>query len=117
MQYMLLIYEDESTYAAPGAMEAVVQAHMAYTEELAQAGVLRGGNGLEPVATAKTIRTGRGQHVVLDGPFAETKEQLGGYYLIEVAHLETAIEWARKIPMAGEGAVEVRPVIDMPPPG
>ena len=113
MQYMLLIYEDESIYAAPEAYEAIVRQHVAFTEELARAGVLRGGAGLQPVETARTLRRSRGKPLVLDGPFAETKEQLGGYYLVETPDIVTALEWARRLPMAGDGAVEVRPLIDI----
>ena len=111
MQYMLLIYEDEGAYAEPEAFEAVLNAHNAYAGELAQAGVIRGGAGLKGRESATTLRRTAGAHTVHDGPFAETREQLGGYYLIDVPDLDAAMAWARKLPMAGDGAVEVRPVI------
>ena len=118
MQFMLLIYEDEATYGDPEgeAMRSAVAAHTAYTEELARAGVLRGGAGLEPVDTARTLRRKSGAYNVVDGPFAETKEQIGGFYLIEAADHDAALAWARKLPLHGDGFVEVRPVLEMPPP-
>ena len=109
---MLLIYEDESAYAEPEAYEAVLKAHMQFAGELAQAGVIRGGAGLKPVETATTVRRTAGRHTVHDGPFAETREQLGGYYLVEARDLDEALAWARRLPLAADGAVEVRPVID-----
>ena len=112
MQYMLLIYEDEAIYDDPGKYEAVVEAHGAFAASLARRGVLRGGAGLEPVARALTVRKVRGQHLVHDGPYAETKEQIGGYYLIEVPDAETALAIARELPLPGDGSVEVRPLID-----
>ncbi|HEX8570193.1 MAG TPA: YciI family protein [Caulobacteraceae bacterium] len=112
MQYMLLIYEDEAIYDTAEKYEAVVAAHEQFAGELARLGVLRGGAGLEPVAKALTIRKVRGKHLVHDGPYAETKEQIGGYYLIDVPDVETALEWARKLPLGGDGSVEVRPLID-----
>jgi hypothetical protein len=93
MQYMLLIYENEADYAQPEAYEAILRAHQAYAGELAQAGVIRGGNGLKPVETATTVRKTGGRHTVHDGPFAETREQLGGYYVIEAADLDAALGW------------------------
>ena len=112
MQYMLLIYEDESAYAEPEAFEAILKAHNAYAGELAQAGVIRGGAGLKAPETATTIRRTAGAHTLHDGPFAETREQLGGFYIIEAPDLDAALAWARKLPMAGDGSVEVRPVIE-----
>ena len=111
MQYMLLIYEDEAIYEQPETLEAVIEAHGAFAAELARQGVLRGGAGLEPVARALTVRKVRGKHLVHDGPYAETKEQIGGYYLVEVADVEAALEIARRLPLAGDGSVEVRPLI------
>ncbi len=113
MKYMLLIYGDETTWEAlgPAEAEAVYAAHKAYGEAMAEAGVLRGGAELQPTATARTVRFAAGQARTLDGPFAETKEHLGGFYLIEVESLEEAIAWARRMPgMQGGGAVEVRPL-------
>ncbi len=116
MQYMLLIYEAEDAYSSEEALHDIIQAHERFSGELARLGVLRGGNGLQPVDTARTLRRKSGAYNVIDGPFAETKEQLGGYYLIEVDDLDTALQWARKLPLAADGSVEVRPVIEMDPP-
>ena len=112
MQYMLMIYEDQQTYADAEAYEAILRQHQAFAGELAQAGVIRGGSELKEPETATTLRKAGGRYAVHDGPFAETKEQLGGYYLIEAPDLDAAIAWARKLPMAGDGAVEVRPLAD-----
>jgi hypothetical protein len=114
MQYMLLIYEDHSNYGGRDthAWRAIVEAHGAYAQELAQAGVIRGGAGLEPVDTARTLRKKGGGYHVVDGPFAETKEQFGGYYLIEAPDIEAALGWARKLPLHADGSVEVRPVLE-----
>ena len=114
MQYLLLINEDERAYAgADGAalMEDTVAKHMALAEKLAAKGVDFTGNRLKGAETATTLvyETG-GEPVVRDGAFAETHEELGGYYLIDVPSLDEAIEWARQIPIPGKGAVEVRPV-------
>ncbi len=83
---------------------------MAYTEALKQAGALKGSNRLQPTATATTVRTVDGKQQVLDGPYADTKEQLGGYYLIEVADLDAALSWAARCPGSQHGTVEVRPI-------
>jgi hypothetical protein len=112
MQYMLLIYEDESAYAEPEAFEAILKAHNAYAGELAQAGVIRGGAGLKGPETATTVRRTAGAHTLHDGPFAETREQLGGFYIIEAPDLDAALAWARKLPLAADGSVEVRPVME-----
>ncbi len=114
MQYMLLIYEDERVYGAakdgPAMME-VVGKHMALVQELGAVRV--GGAGLQNTPNATTLRTSAtGTKTVHDGPFAETKEQLGGYYLIDVPDLDDAIAVARKIPLHGEGAIEIRPVLN-----
>ncbi len=112
MQYMILIYSDERKYA--GVSEAEMQQEMglwtAYTQELMTAKVMLGGASLHPVATATTLRTTGGKVSTTDGPFAETKEQLGGYYLIEVANLDEALRWAAKCPGVRGGSVEVRPL-------
>ena len=112
MQYLLLIHSDESAMkSAP--QEATSQMHaayMAYTEALSQAGILLGGNRLRPTDTATTVRITGGKTQVLDGPYAETKEQLAGYYLIDVANLDAALSWAARCPGASHGTVEVRPV-------
>jgi len=117
MQYMLLIYGDEKASAAR--MEklseadrgAYMGAWMGYTEELKKAGVYVAGDALQPTATATTVRSRNDDPITTDGPFAETKEQLGGYYLIDCKDLDAALAWAAKCPGTKEGAVEVRPVM------
>jgi hypothetical protein len=112
MQYILLIYSDEKQWAKlnPAEMDKIYGAYMSYSKALADAGVIRGGAELKPVSTATTVRVRNGKTTTLDGPFAETKEQLGGYYVIDVPNLEKALEWAAKIPGATEGSIEVRPL-------
>ena len=112
MQYVLLIYGDERASAAftREQMTEIVSAHMAYGEALRDAKVLVGSNRLRPISTAKSVRIADGQSKVLDGPFAETKEQLGGYYLIDVPDEDAALSWAARCPGARYGTVEVRPV-------
>lgn len=113
MQYMLLIYEDESHYGnankAGAALQEIVARHMAFNRELGAVRVA--GAGLKGTATATTVRTAGGSKTVHDGPFAETKEQLGGYYLIDVPDLDAAVAIARKLPILRDGAVEIRPVM------
>lgn len=114
MQYMLAIYEDDAAYGDTGtgeAWEAILQAHMAFGQALAEAGVMRGGEGLQRAATATTVRRDGAASMIHDGPYAETKEQLGGFYIIEVDTLDEAIAWAKKIPLAGAGSIEVRPTL------
>lgn len=112
MQYMILIYSDEKKYA--GVSEADMQKEMdlwmAYTQEMLAAKVMLGGASLHPVATATTLRTTGGKVSKFDGPFAETKEQLGGYYLIDVPDLNEALKWAGKCPGVRAGSIEVRPL-------
>lgn len=112
MKYILLIYGDEKTWESMSREETekVYEAHRAYGEAMEKAGVLRGGAELQPTSTATSVHFSGGRPRTLDGPFAETKEQLGGYYLIEVANLEKAIEWAEKMPAMTAGAVEIRPL-------
>ena len=113
MQFMLLIYDDEQTWRGMSEDErtAVMSEYGAYTEELRQAGALVAGDALQPIDTATTIRLRDGEQLLTDGPFAETKEQLGGYYLVDVDSLDDAIRWAAKIPSARYGSIEVRPVV------
>jgi hypothetical protein len=112
MQYALLIYEDETAYGrdkGDPAHEAIVAKHMAFGAEL---GAKRlGGNGLKATASATTVRSQNGTKTVHDGPFAETKEQLGGFYLIDAADLDEAIAIAKKVPLVKDGSIEVRPVL------
>lgn len=114
MQYALLIYEDERIYDDEEVYRAILERHQAFAGELVAADKLRGGSELKPVSTATTVRqaaTGAAR-TVHDGPFAETREQLGGFYVIEAADLDEALAWARKLPMAGAGSVEIRPLGD-----
>ncbi len=112
MKYILLIYGEEATLDSMSRedMEKVYEAHRSYGEALEKAGVIRGGAELKPTSAATTIRFSNGNPRTTDGPFAESKEHLGGYYLIEVDNLEQAIEWAEKIPGMTSGGVEIRPL-------
>jgi hypothetical protein len=113
MQYMLLIYEDESLYGNAGkvgpALQEIVAKHMAFNRDLGAVRVA--GAGLKGTATATTVRTTQGSKTVHDGPFAESKEQLGGYYLIDVPDLDAAVAIAKKLPILRDGAVEIRPLM------
>jgi hypothetical protein len=115
MQYLLALYMDESgwTKMTPEQQQQGVAAYGAYTEALKSAGVLVGSNRLRPSSTATTVRTANGKTQVLDGPFAESKEQLAGYYLIDVPDLDAAMLWAGRCPAAQHGIVEVRAVWSM----
>jgi hypothetical protein len=113
MQYLLLLHSEEAGFAAmpKDQVEQAMGAYMAYTEALKKAGALVNSNRLQPVATATTVRVANGgKPQVLNGPYAETKEQLGGYYLIEAPDLDGAIAWAARCPGASHGTVEIRPV-------
>jgi hypothetical protein len=112
MKYMLLIYGNEREWESMSRddMDKVYAGHGAYAAAMEEAGVIRGGAELQPTTTAKSVRFNGGRALVVDGPFAETKEQLGGYYLIEVDTLEQAMEWAQKMPGMTSGTVEVRPL-------
>ncbi len=115
MQYMILIYEPEDAYAGEAGqarLREVVAKHMALAGELRAAGIQKDGAGLQGTETATTILTKDGQQILHDGPFAETREQLGGYYLIEVPNLDEALKIARRIPVVDGGKVEVRPTIE-----
>ena len=114
MKYLATIYGDESRWEnmAPEEGKAILDAYFAFGDEAERAGVLLGGEGLQPTASATTVRVRDGDKTVTDGPFAETKEQLGGFYLLDCKDLDEAIEWAAKIPGAQTGSVEVRPVMD-----
>ena len=114
MKFIALIYADESHYvdATPADTAAIFQAHGEFGAAAREAGVFDGGDGLQGSATATTVRVRDGERLLTDGPFAETKEQLGGFYLLECDSLDEAIEWAAKIPGAATGSVEVRPVMN-----
>ena len=113
MKYAFTIYTDETQRenATPEQMQQVSQAYFELTQEMEQKGVLVAGDGLYPTATATTVRVRDGERNVTDGPFAETKEQLGGFYVLDVKDLDEAIEWAAKIPGSQFGSVEIRPVM------
>ncbi|HVM83356.1 MAG TPA: YciI family protein [Candidatus Binatia bacterium] len=113
MKYMLLIYVDEVKGAQVAKEVGAAQMsapYMAYTEALKKAGVIVGGDRLQPTTTATTVRVADGKTQVLNGPYAETKEQLGGYYMIDVPDLDAALAWAARCPAAAHGTVEVRPL-------
>ena len=112
MEYMILIYADEARYESmeDGQMASLMADFASYTQALEAAGVLRGGAEMAPVGSATSVRVRNGKPVITDGPFAETKEQLGGYYLIDVPELDAAIQWAKDCPAAQFGTVEVRPI-------
>jgi hypothetical protein len=113
MQYMLLIYGDQNGWETMSEEEQgqVFQAYGTYTQELQDSGAMVAGDALEPTQTATTVRVRNDETLTTDGPFAETKEQLGGYYIVDVSSLDEALEWAAKIPGARYGAIEVRPVM------
>ena len=115
MKYMLMIFANEAALQArsPAQTDEAHAAYGAYTEALKKAGAYVGGERLRPVATATTVRLKSGKSEVLNGPYAETKEQLGGYYLIDVPDLDAALSWAARCPGASQGAMEVRPIWPM----
>jgi hypothetical protein len=116
MKYTILVYESETELTARAddrRKAAYWGAYRTYTQALKAAGIMVGGSGLQPPAVGTTVRQRDGQRQVQDGPYAETKEQLGGYYEIEVADLDTALDWAARCPAAATGAVEVRPNLVM----
>ncbi len=120
MRYMFLIYSRESDFAEASAedREKIKAGHWAVMDETRAKGILHGAEPLHPTATATTVRVEGGKPLVLDGPFAETKEQLAGYYILDCRDLDEAIGWAAKIPTAcrgGEGCIEIRPIADLPP--
>jgi hypothetical protein len=114
MKFMLSIYADESGWeqATPEDVKQIMDAYNAFSTEVRDRGIYEAGEGLQRSDTAATVRVRHGERLVTDGPFAETKEQLGGFYLLECKDRDEAIEWAAKIPGAQVGAVEVRPVMD-----
>ena len=114
MKYLLTIYSDESRYATmtPEESGQIMAAYGAFGAKAQEAGVLLGGEGLQPTATATTVRVRDGETLLTDGPFAETREQLAGYYLLDCADLDDANRWAAQIPDAASGAIEVRPVMN-----
>lgn len=113
MKYLCLIYEVESEMLSRSEeeQEAIIGEYFAFTNMVTEAGKFAGGDALMPTETATTVRVRNGEIVTTDGPFAETKEQLGGYYLLDCADLDEAIAMASKIPSAREGSIEVRPIM------
>ena len=110
-QYMLLIYSPSDARPSPEEAQAEMPKWIEYTNALQKSGALVAGDALESVETATTVRVRDGETLISDGPFAETKEALGGYYLIDVPDLDAALEWAAKVPNVGYGSIEVRPVM------
>lgn len=112
MKYALLIHSDETTEPDPTSAEheALMAEYQAFVEALEAAGAMVDGHRLRPTTTATTLRVRNGEVLASDGPFAETKEQFGGFFLIDVPDLDQALEWARRIPSAREGSIEVRPI-------
>ena len=116
MEYVMLMYEPAAAFAArtDEQRETYWGAWNAYIAALNEAGVMRGGQGLRPPAVATTIRLADGKRHVQDGPYADTKEQLGGFFVLELPSLDDALAWAARCPAASSGAVEIRPVLLMP---
>ena len=116
MQYLLLLYSDETgwTRLTPAEQKHAIAAYEAYSAALTQAGALKGSNRLQSATLATTVRLNEGKREVLDGPFIDSKEQIGGYFLIDVPDLDAALSWAAKCPGASHGTVEVRPVWSPP---
>ncbi|HEV2446397.1 MAG TPA: YciI family protein [Candidatus Sulfopaludibacter sp.] len=117
MRYMFLIYSQEVPGGPPAEeVAALMQGHAAVMGDAAAKGVLRGVDPLKSTASSTTVRMKDGQALITDGPFAETKEQLAGYYIIECPNLDDAIEWAKRIPTVckgGRGCIEIRPIVDI----
>ena len=113
MQYLLLIYRNEAEQAKmdAAALQKMRGDYGAFTQSIIQSGHFKAGDGLQPSTTATTVRVRDGKTLTTDGPFAETREQLGGYYLIEAKDLDTALEIAARIPGAKVGSIEVRPIM------
>jgi hypothetical protein len=112
MQYMLMTYVQEGGWSkmTPAEQERGMAAYMAFTEALTKAGALKAAGRLQPSSTATTLRVKDGKSQVLDGPYLDSKEQLGGYFFIEVADLDAALAWAARCPAVDHGVVEIRPV-------
>ncbi|MGE3267481.1 MAG: YciI family protein [Chloroflexota bacterium] len=115
MRYLMLIYADERINMRPDTLKAneMSGGYTRFTEDVRERGLLEGGEALQPVATATTVRVRNGERLITDGPFAETQEQLGGYYLLNCKDLDEAIECAAAIPGAQHGSVEIRPIWEM----
>ena len=116
MRYLLLIYSNETSdqNASEAQQAAVMEEYNTYSRDLGASGAMVAGEALQPTSTATTVRVRDGKTATTDGPFAETKEQLGGYYLINAKDLNEAIQWAAKLPGSKWGSVEVRPIWEFP---
>jgi len=112
MRYLLLIYTEEQLEASPDAMAAEFEAYARFTNEVRDRGIYEAGEALRPTSTATTVRVRDGQTVTTDGPFAETKEALGGFYMVDATDLDDAIQLAAKIPGAKHGSIEIRPIFE-----
>jgi hypothetical protein len=112
MQYLLLIYSNETEFAKmdPAALERLMSDYTDFTRSIVQSGHFKAGDRLRPTSTATTVRVRNGKTLNTDGPFAETREQLGGYYLIEAKNLDEALAIAARVPSARHGSIEVRPI-------
>jgi hypothetical protein len=115
MRYALLIYANEQDWASQTEeqSQAVNQEYMAFTKDIIDRGLMKGGEALQSTATATTVRVREGETLTTDGPFAETKDQLGGFYLVDCKDLDEAIEVAARIPDVRRGSIEIRPVMDV----
>ena len=118
MRYMLLLYGEEGLDPAPDSaeMQKMMDAYAAFSQEVQERGVFRSGEPLQSVTTATTVRVRDGDSLVTDGPFAETKETLGGFYILDCKDLDEAIEFAAKVPAALTGSVEIRPIMEFDQP-
>jgi hypothetical protein len=119
MQYLLMVYVNEAGFQklSKAEQDAGVAAYTAYFQALKNSGTIVGLNRLQPSSTATTLRITDGKTQVLDGPYADSKEQLGGYFLLDVPDLDAALSWAARCPGASHGAIEIRPIWDMQPDG
>jgi hypothetical protein len=118
MKYLLLIYENEAQWAGTSEAEQgrIFEEYMVYTKDIRKKGHYLGGEALQPVSTATTVKVKDGKTLATDGPFAETREQLGGFYLVEAKDLDEAIALAARIPASRTGSIEVRPILPTPKP-
>ena len=118
MKYLLLIYENEASFAGVSEAEQgkIFEEYMQYTNDIKKNGHYLGGEALQPVSTATTVTVKNGKTLTTDGPFAETREQLGGFYMVEAKDLDEAIALGARIPAARTGSIEVRPILPTPPP-
>jgi len=115
MRYAMLIYNDESIEPTAEQRQQIMTGYYDFTDEVRDKGIMQAADALQPAGTATSVRVRNGQTETTDGPFAETKEQLGGFYLLECKDLDEAIAYAAKIPSAQSGTIEVRPIMEIPP--